>query len=298
MTGTLEAFTEAERPRVEAAVAEAIARLAPPVGAVARYSVGGGGKRLRPLLTVASHRAVGGARKGIHAVAAAVELVHTYSLLHDDLPTMDDDGMRRGLPTAHVVYGPAAATAAGAALQQRAFLLLADAAGRDFELAPALPRLIRRLARAAGVEGMVGGQYLDLEAEGRDVDPAGLEAIHRAKTGALISAACAMGAIAAGASEERVDALSDYGASLGLAFQVVDDLLDELGEPSRTGKAAGADAARRKATYPSVHGIEGARDQAEAAADVARDALERLDGDAEGVNVLREYVDFVVERLH
>lgn len=298
MTGRLEEFFAVERPRIEAALERAVEPLVPSLGAVARFSVGAGGKRVRPLLTVAAHRAVDGEGESIYTVAAAVELVHTYSLLHDDLPSMDDDRMRRGLPTAHLVYGVPAAVATGAALQQRAFLSLAETAAADPDLLPRLPALVRRLARGAGVEGMVGGQYLDLEAEGREIDAAGLEAIHRAKTAALISAACALGAIAADAAGEQVDALADYGTNLGLAFQIVDDLLDRLGDPARTGKAAGADAARAKATYPAVHGIEGAREQAEIAAGEARHALERLDGSSGGVAVLSDIVEFVVERLH
>ncbi len=254
---------------------------------------------MRPLLALACHRAMGGDAPGVYGVAAAVELVHTYSLLHDDLPCMDDDPLRRGLPTTHRVYGTGVATAAGSALQQAAFVTLAGAARRDPALAARLPEMTRRLARAAGAEGMVGGQWLDLVAEGRDVDPAGLEAIHRGKTAALISAACALGAVAADAAPDAVDALADYGTNLGLAFQVVDDLLDVVGDPGRTGKAAGADAARRKATYPTVHGIDGARGQADAAAGQAREALDRLDGaDAGGVEILHDFVDFVVERLH
>ena len=252
---------------------------------------------MRPLLTVAAFHAADGEGEGIYPVAAAVELVHTYSLLHDDLPCMDDDPLRRGLPTTHRVYGERVATAAGAALQHLAFLSLAEAAAVDPAIADRLPTLVRRLATAAGAEGMVGGQLLDLLAEGTTPEPAGLEAIHRAKTAALLSAACALGAEAADAHPEIVDALADYGTHLGLAFQIVDDLLDVTGDPDRTGKAAGADAARAKATYPAVHGVDGTRAQAETAADVARRALAPLSG-RPGVDVLLETLDFVVERIH
>lgn len=300
MTGRLERFLAAEGAPVEAALRRAVDALVPALGAPALYAVRAGGKRIRPLLVVASFRAAGGGSRGggegVYDVAAAVELVHTYSLLHDDLPSMDDDRLRRGLPTVHLVYGVEAATAAGAALQQRAFLALGEAVRREPALGPELPAMVRRLARAAGVEGMVGGQYLDLEAEGREVDPAGLEAIHRAKTGALISAACALGGHAARAGREAIDALADYGASLGLAFQVVDDLLNVTGDPARTGKASGSDAARSKATYVAVHGIDGARGQAETAAGLAREAVARLDGPA--VAVLHDFVDYVLERIH
>jgi farnesyl diphosphate synthase/geranylgeranyl diphosphate synthase type II len=195
------------------------------------------------------------------------------------------------------VYGERVALAAGAALQHLAFLSLAEATADDPDSSDVLPAMVRRLAVAAGSEGMVGGQFLDLMAEGGMPEAAGLEAIHRAKTAALLSAACALGGEAAGAEPEIVDALADYGTHLGLAFQIVDDILDVTGDPTRTGKASGADAARAKATYPAVHGIDGARRQAEAAAEVARRALAPLEESA-GVDVLLETLDFVVDRIH
>ena len=294
-----EAFAAEELPRIEAALERAVSRLGEPVGAAAAYAVRAGGKRVRPLLTVAAFRAAGGSGDAIYPVAAAVELIHTYSLLHDDLPSMDDDSMRRGIPTAHRIYGERAALAAGTALQHLAFLSLAEAAAEapDPDSAELLAAMVRRLAVAAGPEGMVGGQFLDLLAEGSSPDAAGLEAIHRAKTAALLSAACALGGEAAGAEPEIVDALADYGTHLGLAFQIVDDLLDVLGDPTRTGKASGADAARAKATYPAVHGVDGTRRQAEAAAELARRALAPLGGRS-GVDVLLETLDFVVDRIH
>ena len=193
MTGRAarEAFAAEELPRIERALRAAVARLDEPLGAAALYAIRAGGKRVRPLLAVASFRAAGGAGEAIYPVAVAVELVHTYSLLHDDLPCMDDDGMRRGLPTTHRVYGERVALAAGAALQQLAFLTLAEAAALDPEVSDRLPAITRRLALAAGPEGMVGGQILDLLAEGTEPEAPGLEAIHRSKTAALLSAACA-----------------------------------------------------------------------------------------------------------
>jgi geranylgeranyl pyrophosphate synthase len=294
-----EAFAAEEIPRIEAALERAVGRLGEPIRGPALHALRAGGKRVRPLLTVAAFRAAGGSGDAIYPVAAAVELIHTYSLLHDDLPCMDDDSMRRGMPTAHRVYGERAALAAGAALQQLGFLSLAEAAAEahDPDSAELLPAMVRRLATGAGSEGMVGGQLLDLLAEGSSPDSAGLEAIHRAKTAALLSAACALGGEAAGAEPEVVDALADYGTHLGLAFQIVDDLLDVLGDPTRTGKASGADAARAKATYPAVHGVEGTRRQAEAAAEVARRALAPLEGRTD-VDVLLETLDFVVDRIH
>lgn len=296
---TLSEFMGVERPRVEEALRAAAGALAAPLGAASLYAVGAGGKRVRPLLCVASYRVVGGeGSAAVYDVAAAVELVHTYSLLHDDLPCMDDDPIRRGLPTTHQVYGTGVATAAGAALQQAAFLAIGRAGRAEPALAERGPEMVRRLARAVGAEGMVGGQWMDLEAEGREIEPPALEAIHRGKTAALISAACALGAIAADAGPDPVEALADYGTNLGVAFQIVDDLLDVVGDPGRTGKAAGADAARKKATYPAVHGIEGARRQAETAADLAREALDRLEDPATEIEALREFVDFVIDRLH
>lgn len=299
MIRDLEAFFAAERPQVEAALEKATAGLGEPLGAAALYAVRAGGKRVRPLLTVAAYCEAGvgdgTATPAIYPIAAAVELIHTYSLLHDDLPCMDDDGLRRGLPTTHRVYGVRVATAAGAALQQLAFLALADAAATEPHLQPALPELVRRLARAAGAEGMVGGQFLDLEAEGRVPDAPGLEAIHRAKTAALISAACALGGVAAGAPRPVVNALASYGTNLGLAFQIVDDLLDVTGDPARMGKTSGADQARAKATYPAFHGVDGARRQAEAAGRASRADLKTLPRTA---RLLDAFVAFVLDRLH
>lgn len=292
-----EAFAAEELPRIEAALERAVGRLGEPIGAAALYAVRAGGKRVRPLLTVASFRAAGGSGDAIYPVAASVELVHTYSLLHDDLPCMDDDSMRRGIPTAHRVHGERAALVAGSALQQLAFLSLADGAAEDPDSSDRLAAMVRRLATAAGPEGMVGGQFLDLLAEGTSPDAAGLEAIHRAKTAVLLSAACALGGEAAGAQPDVVDALADYGTHLGLAFQIVDDLLDVTGDPTRTGKASGADAARAKATYPGVHGVEGAHRQAESAAEVSREALAPLAG-REGVDVLLDTLEFVIDRIH
>jgi len=298
----VEQFVAAERPALETAIRGLIEPLGPPLGAAAAYAVGAGGKRIRPLLTVAAHEAAverqhrvggNGDRTPLYRVAAAIELIHTYSLIHDDLPCMDDDALRRGLPTTHRVYGTTVATATGAALQQIAFLALGEAAGSAPALAARLPSLVRRLAVAVGGEGMAGGQVLDLEAEGRALDAAGLEAIHRAKTAALISSACALGGLTAGATSEAVRALGSYGAQLGLAFQIVDDLLDVTGDPADTGKAVGADQARAKATYPAVHGVDGTQAQARLAGDAALQELAQLPGDT---SVLVGMVDFVLDR--
>lgn len=298
MRSQLETFVETERAAVEQALADQIADLEAQLGAVAEYTVAAGGKRIRPLLFLAAYRESGGKdleAGAIHTAATALELIHTYSLIHDDLPIMDDDLLRRGLPTAHRVYGVDVATTGGAAIQQVAFLALARAAIRSPRLASVLPDLVRRLGAAAGSEGMVGGQYLDLQAEGRDVDAPTLEAIHRGKTAALISAACAMGGVAAAADSDVVDSLSAYGVNLGLAFQIVDDVLDVIGDPDTMGKAAGVDEARQKATYPEIHGVEGARAQAEEAGRLALDSLAALPNPTP---ILEGFVAFVLERLH
>ncbi|MFN2383842.1 MAG: polyprenyl synthetase family protein [Gemmatimonadota bacterium] len=296
MTENLEQFVASEGPRIEGALLEAVGRLEGAVGAAALYAVRAGGKRVRPLLVVAAYRAAGGdgATDGaMYRIGAAVELIHTYSLLHDDLPAMDDDPLRRGLPTAHRVFGVPVVAEAGAALQQLAFLELARAGTAAGGSPARLAGLVRRLSRAAGVEGMVGGQFLDLAAEGRTLTPVELEALHRGKTAALIAAACALGGAAAEASEETIDALARYGAHLGLAFQIVDDLLDVVGDPARTGKASGADAARAKSTYPAVFGAPRARELAQAAGNAARDQLTAFERRA----VLDGFVDFVMGRL-
>lgn len=228
-----------------------------------RHAALGGGKRLRPAVSMAAAVAVGGPAEEALPAAAAVEMIHTYSLIHDDLPCMDDDDWRRGRATVHVAYGEAVAVLAGDALQAQAFETLAG--GPEVSGASPAIRLesVRRLAAAAGRRGMVGGQALDIEAETRPPDAAGLEAIHRGKTGALLGAAAALGALAGGGDPEQVEALDRAGAELGLVFQIVDDLLDEQGTTAALGKSAGKDRAAGKATYPALHGAVAARAEAE-----------------------------------
>lgn len=226
------------------------------------YSVAAGGKRLRPLLTVATAETMGLPGKRVLAVAAAFELVHTYSLIHDDLPAMDDGKLRRGRPTCHRAHGEALAILAGDALLTLAFEQVAVYGLREGCFERAL-QISLELARAAGGEGMVGGQVLDLEAEGRSLDLPALERIDRCKTGALLKAAVRCGALAAGASPAELDSLSGYGSCLGLAFQITDDLLDGAGSAAELGKDAGADRARGKATFPALLGAEAARERCE-----------------------------------
>ena len=224
------------------------------------YALATPGKRLRPILCVSAWRVVRPAHppETVYRLACALEIVHTYSLVHDDLPSMDDDALRRGRPTVHVVYGERAALLAGAALIPAAVRVL-DGAARDLGLdAPARGRLVAELCRAGGARGMVGGQWLDLlgEEPGARVDADGLERIHRLKTGALLAASLRIGAMAAGADEARIEALTAYGRELGLAFQIVDDVLDVTRTDAELGKTAGKDAGAGKATYPSLFGVK------------------------------------------
>ena len=238
-----------------------------------RYSLFAGGKRLRPVLVLAAAEAVGGTVEDTLPAAAAFEMIHTYSLIHDDLPAMDDDSLRRGRPTSHVVFGEAVAILAGDALQTHAFAVLADPPAPCRLSADRRVRAIAELASAAGVGGMVGGQVLDLEFEGRPVDAATLERIHRHKTGALIRASARVGGIVSGASEDDLSRLTRFGEEAGLAFQIVDDILDVEGNDASLGKSAGKDARSGKATYPLVHGVSEARRKAE---ELVSSALGRL----------------------
>jgi geranylgeranyl diphosphate synthase type II len=260
----------------------------------ARYSLFAGGKRLRPLLALASAEAVGGTTAEAMPLACAVEMVHTFSLIHDDLPAMDDDDLRRGQPTCHKVFGEAIAILAGDALLNRAFeVLLAVPETAGAELLRRRLDAAAGLASAIGSAGLVGGQVADLESEGVAVDAATLERIHRAKTGALLGACVRGGARLAGASAAERAALDTYAAAIGLAFQVVDDILDATEDAARLGKTAGKDQAARKATYVSVHGLEEARRTARSLLAEAHGSLEPLG--QRGVT-LAEIARRVVER--
>ncbi|MEP6495633.1 MAG: polyprenyl synthetase family protein [bacterium] len=228
-----------------------------------RYGVLGGGKRLRGLLFLAAYRTAGGALDA-SALAGAIEVVHAYSLVHDDLPCMDDDDMRRGRPTVHRMFGVRTATAAGVAmvpLAARAALHASGALGLPDEACGAV---VAMLMRASGAGGMIGGQLLDLEGEGRALGLEDLERIHRAKTGALISVSVTLGGIAASANERQLDALSTFGDAIGLAFQIADDVLDVTATSDRLGKTAGRDVDLRKGTYPALLGVDGATARANA----------------------------------
>ena len=270
----------------------------PTLARAMRYAVLGGGKRMRPALAMASAIAVGGRSRDALPAAGALEMIHTYSLIHDDLPCMDDDDLRRGQPTVHIRFGEANAVLAGDALHTLAFDTLASSGGSP----AARIESVQRLAAAAGPGGMVGGQVLDMEAEGRLPDAAGLEAIHRGKTGALISASAALGGLAGGGSSAQVDALAAFGRELGLVFQIVDDLLDEEATSARLGKSAGKDRAAGKATYPAVHGAGAARAEALARTLLASTRLEQVGEvpgppvNSTGMQLLRLLTDRILHR--
>ncbi|MDF1565406.1 MAG: polyprenyl synthetase family protein [Deltaproteobacteria bacterium] len=256
------------------------------------YSVAAGGKRLRPLLALAAAEAVGSTERSelLQDYCVALELVHTYSLVHDDLPAMDDDDLRRGRPTNHKVFGEAVAILAGDGLLTEAFALLGSEAQRE------RAALVGLLAACAGSGGMVGGQVLDIERGALGAGLDAVEEVHRMKTAALIRAACVGGALAAGAGDEALEALSTFGEAIGLAFQVADDLLDAEGEAESMGKAVGKDAERGTATVPGAIGVEAARERAGALLALAREALAELDAEAGDPSRLDALAGLLVER--
>ena len=276
MTEIAEWSTAEDRASIDAALDQVCESyrdlLEPPVADAVSYSLRGGGKRVRGLLVLATYRAAGG-RGDASPLAAAVEVVHAYSLIHDDLPCMDEEELRRGRPTVHVAFGVAAATAAGLAMVPLAVLCASDASHRLRLSASASGRIVAELMRASGAGGMIGGQLLDLDAEGRGVTLMQLEQIHLAKTGALIAAAARLGGIAAGATPRSEAALDRFGADLGLAFQIADDVLDVTATSDELGKTAGRDVALNKSTYPTLLGVRGATSRADALASSACQAL-------------------------
>ncbi|WP_284466301.1 polyprenyl synthetase family protein [Diaphorobacter nitroreducens] len=287
-------WMRAQLARVEDALSHWVCPDAPAgLGEAMRYAVLDGGKRLRPLLVLAACEAVGGNAQAALRAACAVELIHAYSLVHDDMPCMDNDVMRRSKPTVHVRFGEARALLAGDALQALAFELLTPEDG----VPPAMQaRLCRELARAAGADGMAGGQAIDLASVGLQLSEDQLRQMHRLKTGALLQASVVMGAVCGQTPEGTLRALSDYGAAMGLAFQVVDDVLDVTQDSATLGKTAGKDAASDKPTYVSLMGLEAARAHAEALRAQALAALA-----ASGLTdtrALAALADMVVRRSH
>ncbi len=265
-----------------------------PVRSAIKYALEGGGKRLRGMLVLAAYEAAGG-REAPSDLAASVEIIHSYSLVHDDLPCMDDDDMRRGRPSAHCVFGILVATAAGAAMIPLAASIAHRAARRLRLPDDVCCTIVKVLMQGAGSGGMIGGQLLDLEGEGRALSRDELDAVHQAKTGALIAASVKIGGIAAGASQSKVEALSQYGCRIGLAFQIMDDVLDVTASTDQLGKTAGRDVALQKSTYPALLGIEGALARArklteEACKDLRLESLLTAD--------LEELAGFVISRSH
>jgi geranylgeranyl diphosphate synthase type II len=264
----------------------------PSIHRAMRYSVLAPGKRLRPILVIAGAEAVGGQPEAVLDTACALELIHAYSLIHDDLPAMDDDDYRRGRPTSHKVFGEAIAILAGDALLTLAFGLIAAGAGRTAD--PVLTaRVVGEVAEAAGTRGMVGGQVVDIESEGLQVSPETLDYIHLHKTAALIRVALRAGALLGGGRPDAVEAISEAGRSLGLAFQIVDDILDVEGSLAELGKSAGSDERKKKATYPACHGLEASRDRARMLIDETKRRLAPLGPAAAPLLAL---ADFVIAR--
>ncbi len=290
----LRAWSAERLDRVEQALSTWVAPDGPAgLGQAMRYAVLDGGKRLRPLLVLAAAEAVGGNTQAALRAACAVELIHAYSLVHDDMPCMDNDVLRRGKPTVHVQYGEASALLAGDALQALAFELLTPDDGSVPE--PMQARLCRLLARAAGSAGMAGGQAIDLASVGVKLNEAQLREMHRLKTGALLQGSVLMGATCGEVTAVEQQALSNYGAAIGLAFQVVDDILDVTADSATLGKTAGKDAEQDKPTYVSILGLERSRVYAQ---ELLAQALAALDasGLAE-TRALRALADMVVNRV-
>lgn len=256
-----------------------------------RYSLEAGGKRVRPILCLAAADAIAGNTNStdILPIACALECIHTYSLIHDDLPAMDNDALRRGKATNHVLFGEAAAILAGDGLLTWAFDLLGDQQHGNLSADKRL-RITHIIARAAGSYGMVGGQALDIASENTTFPFSTLQTIHRSKTGALITASVLAGAVGAGASAEQFTALEQYGNQIGLAFQIVDDLLNATATTEQLGKAAGSDEALGKATYPAYFGIEETRNKAKAAVEGAKDSLLSFDDKARPLRLLADYI--------
>jgi geranylgeranyl pyrophosphate synthase len=276
--------------RLEQCAARLNEELPDPLGPAVAYALRSTGKRVRPALVLAAYEAAGGRDAAIDGVAAAVEIVHTYSLVHDDLPCMDDDEQRRGRPTTHVVFGVPTATRVGWLLVPVAVELLADAATALVREPTGVGRMAEVLLEASGIRGMVGGQWLDLAAEGRTLDLERLMAVHHGKTGALIQACCLLGGMAAGAPPTAIEALRGYGREIGLAFQIADDVLDATATTAELGKTAGRDAALSKSTYVSLLGVEGARREAQRHAALAVESLRNLPGGAETLTGLAGYI--------
>lgn len=292
----LKAYLEKKRAMVDRALAEYLPEVTGPTSTLVqamRYSVFAGGKRLRPILCIAGAETVGGSGESVLPAACALEFVHTYSLIHDDLPAMDDDDLRRGKPTNHKVFGEAVALLAGDGLLTDAFRLVSSQEIIDRFPSDDLLKVIQTIATAAGYQGMVGGQTVDILSEGVEVDLPTVEFIHTHKTGALISAAVVSGGLLGGGTSEEIGALRRYGDDIGLAFQIADDILDLVGDSRVMGKTAGSDHRKKKATYPATAGLLRAR---EVQTGLAQAALEALAGFDHRADPLRAIATYIVER--
>jgi geranylgeranyl diphosphate synthase type II len=260
-----------------------------------RYSLFAGGKRVRPILAIAAAEALGAKTADLLPLAGTLELIHTYSLIHDDLPAMDNDDFRRGRPTCHKVYGEAIAILAGDGLLNMAFEVLSDPRRQKSVPTNRLIAIIREISTASGVFGMVGGQVVDMESEGKDIDFPTLEYIHTHKTGALIRASVRIGALYARAGKRHFTALTHYGEMVGLAFQIADDILDITGKQEEIGKDVGSDIKKGKKTFPSFYGLAESRRRAVEVVDKAIIALKDFDRKADP---LRELAKYIINRVH
>jgi geranylgeranyl diphosphate synthase type II len=254
------------------------------------YSLFAGGKRIRPVLALASYETCGGNPTDIVPYASTLELIHTYSLIHDDLPAMDNDDLRRGKPTSHKVYGEAIAILAGDALLTDAFTILSDSSFSDNIRVPNLMRALQEVARASGLKGMVAGQVQDILSENREPDEKTLRFIHTHKTAALIRASVRIGPILYGSGERVLDALSEYGDRIGLAFQVIDDILDIEGDTEELGKTVGSDQKINKMTYPRLYGIQRSREIAAGLIADAKSSLGIFSSEADPLRVIADYL--------
>lgn len=260
------------------------------------YSIFAGGKRIRPVLALASYEACGGTADEIVPFASALELIHTYSLIHDDLPAMDNDDLRRGKPTSHKVFGEGMAILAGDALLTEAFYFLSSHSHYASGIrSSAVLKIIREVAMAAGAHGMVAGQAEDIQAEGAVQNSENLSFIHTHKTGALITVSVRMGAILANAEKRRIASLTRYGENIGLAFQIIDDILDIRGDSAELGKPAGSDERKKKLTYPGLYGIEPSMRKAE---ELVQGALDALGDFSHKAGPLREIARYILQRTN
>ncbi|HID31675.1 MAG TPA: polyprenyl synthetase family protein [Desulfobacterales bacterium] len=292
----LKAYLNAKRQWVDQALKKSFPEPRGPASDVIRamtYSLFAGGKRLRPILCLAGAHAVGGEERHVLPVACALEMIHTYSLIHDDLPVMDNDDLRRGKPTNHKVFGEAVALLAGDGLLTEAFRLMATMNLSEGIEPRALLKVMGLIAEGAGYQGMVGGQVVDIQSEGKEVDFSLVKFIHTHKAGALIAASVLSGAILGGGDEPQVDAISSYGQKTGLAFQIADDILDIEGDREKMGKAMGGDAQKGKLTYPAVMGLESSKAIQRELVEQAIQSLEPFDHRADP---LRHIARYIIER--